>query len=73
MLMSQCGIDTTEYFDCDDFADIINFNTPQTLNAIGIATSDIVEKALSEISLSIRNVKIVEKDQNSTFAQQLVN
>lgn len=35
MLMSRCGIDTGEYFEREDFADITNFNTPQTLNAIG--------------------------------------
>ena len=73
MLMSRCGIDTAEYFEREDFADIINFNTPQTLNAIGIATSDIAEMALREISLSIRNVQIAEKDQNRSFAQQPAN
>ena len=73
MLMSRCGIDTTGYFDREDFADIINFNTPQTLNAIGIATSDISEMALREISLSIRNVQMAVKDQNRTFAQQPAN
>ena len=73
MLMSRCGIDTEEYFDREDFADIVNFNTPQTLNAIGIATSDIAEMALREISLSIRNVQMAVKDQNRTFAQQPAN
>ena len=73
MLMSRCGIDTGEYFDREDFADIVNFNTPQTLNAIGIATSDISEMALREISLSIRNVQMEVKDQNRTFAQQPAN
>lgn len=73
MLMSRCGIDTEEYFDREDFADIINFNTPQTLNAIGIATSDIAEMALREISLSIRNVQMAVKDQNRTFAQHPAN
>ena len=73
MVMSRCGIDTEEYFDREDFADIINFNTPQTLNAIGIATSDIAEMALREISLSIRNVQMEVKDQNRTFAQQPAN
>ncbi|MFR5321741.1 MAG: hypothetical protein ACLTGQ_10665 [Mediterraneibacter gnavus] len=29
-----------------------NFNTPATINAIGIATSDISEMALQEISAS---------------------
>ena len=73
MLMSRCGIDTAEYFEREDFADITNFNTPQTINAIGIATSDIAEMALREISLSIRNVQMAEKDQNRTFAQQFQN
>ena len=73
MLMSRCGIDTEEYFDREDFADIVNFNTPQTLNAIGIATSDISEMALREISLSIRNVQMEVKDQKRTFAQQPAN
>lgn len=70
MLISRCGLDTNEFFDRDDFADIVNFNTPATINAIGIATSDIAEMALREISQSIRNVQIAEKDQNRTFAQR---
>ena len=68
MLMTRCGIDAAEYFDREDFGAIVNFNTPQTLNAIGIATSDIAEMALREISLAIRNVQIAEKGQNRTFA-----
>lgn len=70
MLISRCGLDTNEFFDRDDFADIVNFNTPATINAIGVATSDIAEMALREISQSIRNVQIAEKDQNRTFAQK---
>lgn len=70
MLISRCGLDTNEFFDRDDFANIVNFNTPATINAIGIATSDIAEMALREISQSIRNVQMAEKDQNRTFAQR---
>ena len=70
MLMARCGIDTAGYFAREDFGAVVNFNTPQTLNAIGIATSDIAEMALREISLSIRNVQMAEKGQNRTFAQQ---
>ena len=70
MLISRCGLDTNEFFDRDDFADIVNFNAPATINAIGIATSDIAEMALREISQSIRNVQMAEKDQNRTFAQR---
>ena len=70
MLISRCGLDMNEFFDRDDFADIVNFNTPATINAIGVATSDIAEMALREISQSIRNVQMAEKDQNRTFAQR---
>lgn len=70
MLISRCGLDTNEFFDRDDFADIVNFNTPATINAIGVATSDIAEMALREISQSIRNVQMAGKDQNRTFAQR---
>ena len=70
MLISRCGLDTNEFFDRDDFADIVNFNTPATINAIGVATSDIAEMALREISQSIRNVQMAEKDQNRTFEQR---
>ena len=70
MLISRCGLDTNEFFDREDFADIVNFNTPATINAIGVATSDIAEMALREISQSVRNVQMAEKDQNRTFEQR---
>lgn len=68
MLMSRCGLDVNEYFDREDFADIVNFNTPHTINAIGIATSDISEMALREISAAIRNVQMEARGENRTFA-----
>ena len=70
MLMSRCGVDTEAVFEREDFAEIINFNTPDTINALGIATSDISEMALREISQTIRDVQIAEKSQNRTFAPQ---
>ncbi|MEY8393105.1 LPD25 domain-containing protein, partial [Lachnospiraceae bacterium 45-W7] len=73
MLMTRCGLDTEGYFEAEDFADITNFNTPATLNAIGIATSDISEMALREISAAVRNVQIEEKRQNRTFARDTVS
>ena len=70
MLMSRCGVDTEAVFEREDFAEIINFNTPATIKALGIATSDISEMALREISQTIRDVQIAEKSQNRTFAPQ---
>ena len=73
LLMSRCGLDTGEYFETEDFSDIINFNTPATINAIGLATSDISEMVLREISQTVRNVQIAEKNQNRTFASTVRN
>ena len=70
MLMSRCGVDTEAVFEREDFAEIINFNTPATINALGVVTSDISEMALREISQTIRDVQIAEKSQNRTFAPQ---
>lgn len=68
MLFTRCGLDTELFFEREDFADIVNFNTPATFNAIGIATSDIAEMALREISQTIRTVQLEERGQNRTFA-----
>ena len=73
MLFSRCGLDTEGYFDGEDFADIVDFNTPAVLNSIGIASSDISEMALREISLAIRNVQIERKKQGRTFAKSIPN
>lgn len=73
MLLSRCGLDADGYFEREDFAEIINFNTPQTLNAIGIATSDISEMALREISAAVRNVQIEARGQNRTFARDIAS
>ena len=73
MLLSRCGLDADGYFEREDFVDITNFNTPATLNAIGIATSDISEMALREISSAVRNVQIEAKRQNRTFARDTIS
>ena len=73
MLLSRCGLDADGYFEREDFSDITNFNTPATLNAIGIATSDISEMALREISAAVRNVQIEAKQQSRTFARDTIS
>ena len=73
MLLSRCGLDADGYFEREDFVDITNFNTPATLNAIGIATSDISEMALREISAAVRNVQIEARGQNRTFARNITS
>ena len=53
MLMSRLGLDTEGFFEPDDFRGTVNFTTPETLNALGFATSDIAEMGLTEISRTI--------------------
>ena len=57
MMMERLGIDTEEYFEREDFEDIINFNTPATLNALGFATSDIAEMGLTEIAKTVMSLE----------------
>ena len=69
MMMSRLGVDTDGYFELDDFRDVTNFNTQETLNALGFATSDIAEMGLTEISKTItalnrQNRIIVGQDRN---------
>ena len=53
MMMTRLGIDTEPFFEAEDFSVITNFNTPEVLNALGIASSDIAEMGLGEISRTI--------------------
>lgn len=60
MLMTRLGLPADEYFSPDEFAHVYEFNTPTTINALGIATSDIAEMGLREIS---RTVMQAQRDQ----------
>lgn len=53
MMMTRLGIDTEPFFEAEDFSVIKNFNTPEALNSLGIAASDIAEMGLGEISRTI--------------------
>lgn len=60
MLMTRLGLRADDYFTADEFAHVYEFNTPPTINALGIATSDIAEMGLREIS---RTVMQAQRDQ----------
>lgn len=66
MVLTRFGIDTTEYFDREDFQAVVNFNTLDTLGALGFATSDISQMVLSEAA---KTIKSLEKE-NRTFAEK---
>lgn len=71
MIMTRLGLDAGEYFDADDFRNITEFNTLEVLNALGIATSDIAEMGLTEISRTItaldRQNRIIADKGNSRY------
>ena len=60
MLMTRLGLRADDYFTADEFAHVYEFNMPPTINALGIATSDIAEMGLREIS---RTVMQAQRDQ----------
>ena len=60
MLLTRLGLPADDYFSPDEFAHVYEFNTPPTINALGIATSDIAEMGLREIS---RTVMQAQRDQ----------
>ena len=70
MLMVRCGLDPAGAFEDEDFRDVLNFNTPETLNALGVATGDISQMCLSEISRTVLTLQRQLQKENRTFAGQ---
>ena len=66
MVLKRCGIDPKEYFDVEDFRNIVNFNTTEVISRLGIATSDIAEVELHEIYTTVLDLK-KEKNKSHTF------
>lgn len=65
MMMTRLGVDTEMYFDDDDFRNVVNFNSDDTLNALGVATGAIAEMGLSEVSKTV----LALNRQNRTFVE----
>lgn len=61
MLMTRLSLPAAAYILPEDFEGIYSFDTPSTINALGIATSDIAEMGLREIS---RTVMQARREQN---------
>ena len=56
-LMSRCGLEPEQYFDHEDFMPIFDFNTPETIGALGTAVSQINQQVLRQIGVTIRNAE----------------
>ena len=65
MITVRLGLDTSRY-SAESFMNIGYFNTPEMINAVGFATSDIAEMGLTEIA---RTINALEK-QNRIIAAE---
>lgn len=70
-VLSRLGVDADLMLDTEDFEDVVNFNTPNTFNALGEATNNISKTALIEISKTIfaleKENRIFEKTSTSPY------
>ena len=57
MLFSRCGLAEEHRFEPEDFATILEWNTPQALTALGTAVSEISEEVLRSIEREARSVE----------------
>ena len=57
MLLNRCGLAEEHRFEPEDFATILEWNTPQALTALGTAVSEISEEVLRSIEREARNVE----------------
>ena len=65
--MKRCNLHPENYLEASDFQEIVNFNTIEVLSKLGIATSDISENLLKEISSTNRELNKKLKNENYTF------
>lgn len=70
-VLSRLGVDADLMLDTEDFEDVVNFNTPNTFNALGEATNNISKTALLEISKTIfaleKENRIFEKSSTNPY------
>ena len=68
MLLSRCGLAENAHFGPEDFMPVFDFNTPQTVDALGSAISDISEEILRNIEVTIKKYereKLSERSQEN--------
>lgn len=70
MLLARCGIDPAGYFTDDDFRDVVDFSTLETLNALGTATGDIGQMCLSAVSRTAHTLQRQAERETHTFAEK---
>ena len=66
-LLSRCGMQPGDYFEHEDFLNVFDFNTPQTVAALGTAISQSSELVLRQIEVTIKNYereKLAERSES---------
>ncbi len=69
MLLTRCGYDASEYLNTEDFTQIFNFNTVETITVLGTASTDISEMVLREIESTVKGMIREEKRTGKKFAE----
>ena len=54
-LMSRCGLNPEDYFEHEDFLNVFDFNTRDTIAALGSVISNTSEQVLRHIEITIKN------------------
>lgn len=62
--INRCGLDTSLYFDEQDFYPITNFNSLDTIGQLGMTCHDLCEMGMQDISVKAREIMI------RTFAKE---
>ena len=54
-VLSRCGLEPDKHFEHEDFLSIFDFNTPDTVTALGTAISEQSERVLRQIEITVKN------------------
>ena len=69
-LMSRCGLEPEQYFEPEDFMPIFDFNTPDTVAAMGMAVSQLDQEVLRQIGVTILNAEREADQERRTKDEQ---
>lgn len=63
-VLHRCGMNPDMYMDSEDFRSIVEFNTPETVTALGTAVSEMSETVLRVIEKTVKNAERTEEHEN---------
>ncbi len=70
-LMSRCGMEPDAAFTHEDFMSVFDWNTPETIAALGTAVSQTSEQVLRQIEITVKNVeRSLQNERDSVSAQR---